>query len=110
VVGDYCQIKSNEQLEDIFDAIISILDTAMPPHHIDAETTRNISLFGVNGFFAEDCELLVKWADFILHINATISNGLEQSLKQSRGSANMRLFGYIVRIANNIKQKLGVKK
>lgn len=77
----------------LLDLILTFLNSCQRPHHIEADLTRNLHAFGKQGYFKEDLDLLIKWCDGLLELNAKIEKGFKKDeLKKMKGYKNHSLY------------------
>lgn len=78
------QIKDKETVESLFDMISMFIMCGQRPHHIEADISRNIHAFGIDGHFPKDLEILSNWCEALITIDQHLETHYTLSKRSHR--------------------------
>ena len=116
VSGNYSyleRIQDKDTLESVFDMISMFILSGPRPHHIEADISRNLHAFGIDGHFAEDIQILSNWCKCLLEVEKHIETHYKLSCTVQRekfsalkGAKNVNLFLDLIRVVRSIDKRL----
>jgi len=116
VSGNYSyleRIRDKDTLDSVFDMIAMFILTGPRPHHIEADISRNLHAFGIDGHFPEDIQILTNWCKCLLEIERHMETHFKLSCTVHRekfsalkGAKNVNLFLDLIRVVRSIEKRL----